>query len=137
MKLAIVGSRILEESDENLSIVTEIIKRNLDISKLTEIVSGGARGADSLAEKFAAQEDIPMRVFSADWSRFGKGAGPRRNQEIVDYCDQLIAFFINEANSTGTKDSVRRAKRVGKVLVTYEWAELVHIIGTDLSGFFD
>lgn len=135
MKLAIVGSRILEETDENLVILTEIVRRNID--NITEIVSGGARGADTLAQKFAEQEKIPMRVFPADWARFGKGAGPRRNQEIVDHCDKLLAFYVNEKNSTGTKDSVRRAKRVDKLLKTYEWADLPAIIEKDLTKFFD
>lgn len=137
MKLAIVGSRILRETDDHLAQITEIIRRHLDFSIITEIVSGGARGADTLAEKFATQENIPFKLFAADWARFGKGAGPRRNQEIVDHCDKLIAFYINEQKSTGTKDSVRRAKRVDKVLVTYEFPEIKKIIEADLTVFFD
>lgn len=137
MKLAIVGSRILEESDKNLAQMTEIIKRNLDLKNITEIVSGGARGTDTLAEKFAEQEKIPFKLFPADWKRFGRGAGPRRNQEIVDHCDKLIAFFINEAKSTGTKDSVRRAKRQEKLLFTYEWEEIDAMLGHDLTNFMN
>lgn len=135
MKLAIVGSRILPETDENLAKITEIIKRH--ISGITEIVSGGARGADTLAERYAAQEGIRFTLFKAEWEKYHRAAGPLRNAKVVSYCDKLIAFYINEAKSTGTKDAVKRAKAEKKLLVTYEWADVDQLLSNDLTSLFD
>ena len=135
MKLAIVGSRILPETDENLAKMTELIKRN--ISGITEVVSGGASGADTLAERFAKQEGITFILFEADWEKYHRAAGPLRNAKVVSYCDKLIAFYINESKSRGTKDAVKRAKAETKLLKTYEWREVEEILDNDLGEFFD
>lgn len=135
MKLAIVGSRILPETDENLAKMTEIIRRN--ISGITEVVSGGARGADTLADRFARQEKIPFVLFEADWEKYHRAAGPLRNAKVVNYCDKLIAFYINEEKSKGTRDAVKRAKAEKKLLVTYEWYEVEELVKHDLTSLFD
>ena len=85
MKLGIVGSRTF--GDYGM-----LLKQLEQYTNLTEIVSGGAKGADQLAEQYARDNDIPVKIFYPDWDKHGRAAGPIRNQEICQYADQVIAF---------------------------------------------
>lgn len=107
MKLAIVGSRTFNDY--------EMVKEALKDLAITEIVSGGAKGADTLAEKYAAENSIPVKVFKPEWGKYGRGAGPKRNKQIVDYADKVIAFWDGE--SRGTKSSIDLATEQGKLLL--------------------
>ena len=67
-----------------------------------------AKGADTLAVQFAELYDIPCLKFPADWARYGKGAGPVRNQLMLDEGkpDLIIAFPMQ--SSRGTRDMINR-----------------------------
>lgn len=71
------------------------------------IVSGGAKGADSIAKDYAEKYQLPFVVYPADWSK-GKGAGFLRNTQIVEDCDLLVCFW--DGKSRGTKDSIDKAR---------------------------
>jgi hypothetical protein len=74
------------------------------------IVAGGARGADTLAEHSALALGMQVEVYYANWELFGKSAGVRRNQEMLDSgIDYVIAF----EGGRGTADTVRRAEKRG------------------------
>lgn len=75
---------------------------------ITEIVSGGARGVDTLGEQAAAAFGIPIKVFPADWDKLKRAAGPIRNQQMAEYADALIAIW--DGNSRGTADMIRQAR---------------------------
>lgn len=107
MKLAVVGGRDFEDYRLLYDSLWPITRFD------TEIISGGARGADSLAERFAMQCLLNYTEFPADWEQYGKRAGYLRNKLIVDECDQLIAFWDGE--SKGTKHSIDLAKKAGKL----------------------
>lgn len=84
--------------------------------KITEVVSGGAKGADALGEWYAACELLPLKRFEADWDRFGKSAGPKRNMEMAKYADALIALW--DGKSKGTANMIAVATKLNlKVLV--------------------
>lgn len=79
-----------------------------------EVVSGGARGADSLAALWARKNGVPFREFPADWDRFGKSAGFRRNREMLDDGpDLVVAFSEDLAASKGTSMMVGLARDAG------------------------
>lgn len=108
MKLAIVGSRKFEDYDL-------LLKYLKDTSGITAVVSGGARGADTLAERYADEHGLEKIIFpitSEDWKKHGYAAGPIRNKQIVEACDAMIAFWDGE--STGTKDSIKQCQKAGK-----------------------
>lgn len=69
--------------------------------EITEIVSGGANGVDKLGERYAKENNIPVKKFPADWNKYGKGAGPKRNGEMAEYADALIAVWDNCSRGTG------------------------------------
>ena len=76
-----------------------------------EIVSGGAAGADALGERYARERGYGLKVFPAEWKKWGAAAGPIRNSQMADYADALIAFW--DGKSAGTRDMIRKAEEKG------------------------
>ena len=110
MKLAIVGSRNYHNYEEFKQNILNIL--TVDNLSIGEIISGGASGADKLAERFAAEYQIPIKVFKPEWKKYGKAAGPLRNQQIIEECTHVIAF--PSVQGKGTQDSIRKAQLLGK-----------------------
>ena len=105
IRLAVVGSRSFNDY-ELLSQVLDSVQ-----SIITNIVSGGAKGADVLAAKYALEHGIPLVEFIPHWDTYGKSAGFRRNQQIVAKADALIAFW--DGRSKGTEHSINLAREAG------------------------
>ena len=105
MKLAIIGSRTF--NDYNL--LWRAVHSHFPGHKIELIISGGASGADALAEKLAKQTKIPLKVFPADWKTHGKAAGPIRNKQIIGACDEAICF--HDGKSRGSLNVIDWAKR--------------------------
>ncbi len=110
MKLAIIGSRGFNDYDFLKKNVTDFLKRNSFVC--THIISGGAKGADKLAEQFALDNQLEMVAFKPDWKQFGKRAGFIRNNEIIENADVVIAFW--DGDSKGTKDAIMKAIALNK-----------------------
>lgn len=108
MKLAVIGSRGITDYD----FVKRTIINEVDVSKITLIVSGGARGPDSLAETFAKENNVDTKIFKPDWAKYGKGAGMIRNKDIIKEADMIIAFW--DGVSKGTKNSIDVSRKLGK-----------------------
>ena len=106
MKLAIIGSRTFENYD--------LLKKTLEPykSKITLVISGGAKGADFLGEKWAIENKTQTLIFLADWNKHGKKAGFIRNEDIIQNCDYCIAFWDGE--SFGTKHSLSLCEKYNK-----------------------
>ena len=110
-RIIIAGSRnfnnysLLTSSLYNL-LVTEIIS-GIEV----EIVSGTAKGADQLGERFAKDHNYPIKQFPADWNTHGKKAGYLRNKQMSEYADMLVAFWDGE--SKGTKHMIELAEKNG------------------------
>jgi len=102
-KIAIVGSRNYRSEGNVADFVSSL-------GDDVEIVSGGAGGVDSWAAKYAKG---PIKIFYADWDTFGKSAGVKRNTLIVDYADEVYAFW--DGLSNGTLDTIRKAAKEGKL----------------------
>jgi YspA, cpYpsA-related SLOG family len=77
------------------------------------VVHGSARGADLLGDRAATQLDIPSQGVPADWTTYGKAAGPIRNQFMLDQYKPDLCLAFPDPESRGTWDMVRRAKMVG------------------------
>jgi len=108
MKVAVIGSRSFNDYEE--------VKRILSNIQITEIISGGAAGADTLGEQYAKENNIPTKIFKPDWEKHGKVAGFLRNTDIVNESELVVAFWDGE--SKGTKDSISKAyEQNKKVLV--------------------
>ena len=75
------------------------------------ILSGLAKGADTLAVRYADEQNYQCLGYTADWGRFGKSAGIRRNAQMAENADALIAFW--DGSSRGTKNMIEQAQAKG------------------------
>ena len=131
VNIAIVGSRDFEDYELLKFQLLKYINKRLDSIVISgepyrradldvNIVSGGARGADTLAEKFANEFGLKKMIFKPDWNMYGKSAGFIRNRKIVENCDVLFAFQVNK--SRGTQHSIDLARELKKEVYVYEIA---------------
>lgn len=99
MKVLVCGGRDFDDM--------ALVERTLDALDVTEIIEGGAKGADALAKTWAEARGVTVRTFQPDWKRFGRGAGPKRNQQMLDEGkpDLVLAF----PGGSGTENMVRLA----------------------------
>ncbi len=103
MKIAVVGSRDVFPSEE-------MLKEHL--SGASEIISGGALGADTCAASYAEKNGIKLTEFMPQYELYGKAAPIVRNKKIADYADKIIAFW--NGSSKGTLSVIKYAEKTGK-----------------------
>ena len=111
-RIIVAGSR----GFDNYSLLCRSMDRiTAGIREGIEIVSGHARGADALGEKYAREHGLQVTVIPAHWEIFGRSAGMIRNQEMIDYALKesplLVAFWDGE--SKGTENTIKRARKAG------------------------
>lgn len=104
MKLIIAGGRHYEFSDLDYQTLDGFL------GLVTEVVSGGATGADACGERWAEKHDIPVARFEAEWDVGGSAAGPARNRKMAEYADAVILF----PGGRGT-ENMRREARAAKI----------------------
>lgn len=102
MKLAIIGSRGLSVQNLEDYISPETV----------ELVSGGARGIDRCVADYAKKNNIGLIEFFPDYSRYGRCAPLKRNEEIAKYADGAIAFW--DGRSKGTEYTIKQFKKLSK-----------------------
>lgn len=101
MKVAVIGSRGLIVND-----LGKYLPENT-----TEIVSGGAKGIDTCARDYALLHDIKLTEFLPEYNKYGRGAPLKRNLQIIEYADVVIAFW--DGKSRGTKYVIDNCKKLG------------------------
>ncbi len=102
MKVAVIGSRNIKI--ENLG---EYLPPDT-----AEIVSGGAVGVDSSAREYANSHNLKLTEFLPDYERYKKGAPLKRNDQIIDYADLVLAFW--DGKSRGTAYVIKNCEKKGK-----------------------
>ena len=112
MKVIIAGSRGIDNIN---SIQEAVVISNFNIN---EVVSGTARGVDKLGEYWAEQHGIRVKQFPANWNEFGKSSGYRRNVEMAEYADALLAIW--DGKSKGTKHMIDIAAKKGLKVFVHE-----------------
>jgi len=109
MRVIIAGSRFFNDYSYLEIHVEQIITDNFIM--ITEVVSGGAPGVDTLGEQYAEKHGWSVKRFPADWNKYGRAAGPIRNRQMAEYGDILIAF---DAGGNGTKSMIQEMRKVRK-----------------------
>ena len=106
MNVIIAGGRDFDDYEELDEAMWQLYgDRDYGIDEEVKTVfSGGADGADSLGEFWAGEFGIPVQAFPADWDRYGKSAGYRRNVDMANGADVLVAFW--DGQSKGTKHMI-------------------------------
>jgi hypothetical protein len=110
--VAIIGSR--EYTKQRGASPQNIIRYVRSLPENAVVVSGGATGVDSIGVSAAEQRGLETVVFPAEWDKYGKSAGFRRNHDIVNAADIVIAFW--DGKSRGTKHSMGLARKQNKPL---------------------
>lgn len=107
-KVIVAGGRDFNDYELLKQTLDHILQKRLpDV----EIVSGAAKGADSLGEKYAKENNLSLHRKPADWDAYGKSAGYRRNVEMADYADACVCFW--DGKSKGTKHMIDLAEKKG------------------------
>lgn len=119
IQIGVVGSR----GFDNFDLLTSILNFLIEDYESTIIVSGGAKGADSMAEIYASEMKLSTLIYEADWERFGKRAGFIRNKLIVDNSDFIVAFW--DGKSKGTKHTIDLATNAGKEVIIIRYKNYV------------
>jgi hypothetical protein len=109
MKLIIAGSRTV--TDYQLLCQTLAPEKH----RITQVIIGGARGADRLGIRWALSHSVRLKGFPADWQRFGRSAGVRRNYQMAQAGDLLLAFW--DGRSAGTQHMISCMQQLGKPVV--------------------
>lgn len=118
MKVIIAGSRHMPL--ESYPLIGRVVKSSgLAIS---EVVCGMAKGADLMGWKWAEEHGIPVKRFPAQWSKYGRSAGPIRNKQMADYADALIIFIYD--GSRGSVDMLKQMRDAEKPCFVVENGKL-------------
>jgi glycerophosphoryl diester phosphodiesterase len=132
MKVIVAGDRNITDG----KVVIDAIDQALELGwEITEVVSGAARGVDSLGETWAKLNDIPVKLFKADWNnlkqpgavikvnqwgkKYNANAGLQRNEQMAQYADALIAVQPN-GPTPGTQNMIRMARKYKLKVHLYE-----------------
>ena len=83
--------------------------------RITQVLTGGARGAEQLGYRWSWTHTIRHQLFRADWERFGKSAGVRRNFQMAQAGDVFLAFW--DGRSAGTQHMISCMQQLGKPIV--------------------
>lgn len=117
MKVIVAGSRHFTDYDLVVKSFSELYQEGY-LLKMRTIISGGARGADKLGERYAKQNNLKVIIYSAKWDEHGRAAGPIRNIEMANAADALVAFWDGVSRGTGHMIDAMR-----------ERGKEIHIIG--------
>jgi len=112
MKVVIAGSRDITDYGILLKAIKECP------FQITEVISGRARGVDTLGEKYAEDCGLKLHLFPADWKKYRNAAGPIRNAQMADFADAVLCVW--DGVSSGTKDMMNQAKKRGLPLYVFK-----------------
>lgn len=110
-KIVVAGCRNYNNYEEAKEYIDFCVSKIKDKYNLV-FVSGGCSGADYLGEKYAKENGYEIEIYSANWEKYGKYAGPKRNEEMSKVGDYFICFW--DGKSKGTKSMINYAKKTGK-----------------------
>ena len=115
MKVIVAGGR----NFDNFRLLYSVLNELSTGDETLEIVSGGARGADSLGECWATLANKPIKRFLPNWTTYGKAAGPMRNKEMANYADHLILFW--DGTSPGSKSMLNEMVKLNKPVKLFKY----------------
>ena len=107
MRVLVCGGRDFNDKDVAFAVLDALKAKYGDIV----IIQGGAPGADRLAKIWAKENNVRCEQYNADWDRYGKAAGPIRNQWMID--DGKPDLFVAFPGGNGTADMVAKCRKAG------------------------
>ena len=105
MKVLVCGGR----NYSNKEVLYKVLNVISDVYNIEVIISGAAKGADTLAAQWAKDNNIKLQEYPADWNAHGKSAGPIRNKQMIDEgCPDLVVAF---PGGSGTANMIKQSKK--------------------------
>jgi len=117
MKLVIAGSRTVVNIQHLYNAILTLDLGDVIRNEVTEIISGGANGADKLGEILAAKLNKTLTIMPAEWDKYGKAAGYRRNEDMAELGDAVLVLY--DGVSKGSKHMIELAKKHNKKVWVY------------------
>ena len=111
MVVLVCGGRAFNDRELLFGVLDDLHRK----MRLSEIIHGGAAGAEALAGRWAREHGIYARVFKADWEKYGNNAGPIRNALMLE--NGRPALVVAFPENRGTADMVARARKAGVALM--------------------
>ncbi len=116
LKVVIGGCRNYKNYNDFKSTLNDYFEK-LEKNYQIIIISGHCSGVDTMAEQYAYEKGYTLEIFPADWKKYGKAAGPKRNEEMVKASNTVIAFWDN--SSKGTKNLITTAEKHNKNIIVF------------------
>jgi hypothetical protein len=104
----IAGSRTITDYE----LLKQTIENSPWFGRIDTVFTGDARGVDAMAVRWAKENGITFRIFKADWSFYGRGAGPERNKDMIIHGGEAL-ILLWDGKSKGSKNMLGLAKRFG------------------------
>lgn len=101
----------------------ELLRKTLDEyldGEIVEIISGGAKGADYLGERYAKEKKLELKIFPANWKLFGKQAGPIRNRQMAEYGTEVIVFWNGVSRGSKSMIGIAEEKGLSCKIIKYD-----------------
>jgi len=123
MKIAIVGSRTINDNADTRDIIYYFIISKIKLEDIECVISGGAIGVDKIAESFAYSNQIAeTRIYIPQWNKYpGKSAAFHRNKKIISDADMIFIFWDGNNSSKGTLMNINICKRMSKYHFVYNF----------------
>ncbi len=113
-RVVIAGCRYFDDYNKAKTRIDDLLSKIQKEEKII-ILSGGCKGADLLGERYAKEKGYDIEYHPANWKRYGRAAGQKRNEDMAKECDIVICFWDNE--SKGTKGLIEYAKKYNKQII--------------------
>jgi len=114
MKIVVAGSRAFKDYSLLSRKLDALLSRKVGQGEPITIISGGARGADALGERYARDRGYECTIIPADWQKYGRSAGYRRNEQMAAMADAVVCFW--DGQSPGTRHMIEIARNMGLAL---------------------
>ena len=112
-RVVVCGSRDFNDYEIAKEFIKECLEKEKTVNEII-ILSGGARGADAIGERYAIENGLEIERYPAEWKIYGRGAGPIRNKKMAEACDVAICFW--DGQSRGTKSMISCAEKLKKTV---------------------
>ena len=120
MKLIIAGSRTITDF--------KLLEKAVRLSgfKPSVIISGGAKGVDTLGEIYAKNNNIELIQMNAEWSKYGRGAGFIRNENMAKVADSVLVLYTGKT-SKGSIHMIKMSKKYKLNLYVYDLSKYENV----------
>ncbi len=123
-RIIVCGGRHFNDYDTLESLVDSVLAEKSLSNNEIEIISGHCEGADMLGELYAKKHGIVCKVFPAEWTKYGRAAGPIRNSQMIEYASEstipIVVAFVSP-RTKGTIDTVNKATKRGFSIFRHEY----------------